>query len=431
MPRKSIPIDSIYGRAILAGLTVLVAVFSVIAAKWSFANSISTQAEHIEVAELAIEMAPDDPQAHYALAVLTERTFLPQELERSLSEFKKAAMLSPHDFRLWIALGKAFERAGDDENAALSFKNAKRLAPNYAQVAWIYGNFLVRTGDTENAFAEIRRAAEADRQYLRPAVATAFQILGGDLAQIRKLFGDSMDLNAMLAASLGGSKKFDEALEIWNSLPESDRRTKYSDEGAALYRQLIDAKHFREALKINNQTAKNDNLKFEAQTIYNGGFEADLTLSGAPLFDWNLAGGLQPQVLFDAGQKREGSRSIVFLFNSIDGRDFRGLSQTIVVSPGSSYRLGFSYRSQFKSAATFTWQIVDPAGELLGESEPIDAESEWEDRTVNFTVPDQTEAVTIRLARAKCPDGICPINGRVWFDNFELSQANSGTLNEK
>jgi len=143
---KSIKLESASTRTVLviAGLCCLTASFFF--AKWCFANAIATQALLKEVAELSVVLAPNDPQTHYALAVLNEKTFLPEDLTKSLAEFEQATALAPHDFRLWLALGKARERRGDAAGAELALRRTSELAPNYAQIQWTLGNILLRRG---------------------------------------------------------------------------------------------------------------------------------------------------------------------------------------------------------------------------------------------------------------------------------------------
>ncbi len=70
MSVKIFKIDSGSRRALLiaAGLfSIAAALFS---AKWGFAHAIAQRPDSTEVAALAIELGPDDPQTHYAAAVL-------------------------------------------------------------------------------------------------------------------------------------------------------------------------------------------------------------------------------------------------------------------------------------------------------------------------------------------------------------------------
>ncbi|HLM01215.1 MAG TPA: tetratricopeptide repeat protein, partial [Pyrinomonadaceae bacterium] len=227
MSIKSIPLNSVARHAGLpiAALLCLLLVFFAI--KWYLANTISARAEQKELAELAVDLAPSDPQSHYALAVLGEKSFLPEDLSKSPAEFEKAAALAPNDYRLWFALARARDRAGDAEGAESAIRRASELAPHYAQVQWALGNILLRRGKTEEAFAEIRKAVKGDATFTNPAVSIAWQIFDGDPARISRAVGDSSQAKSVLSAFLAKQKRFDEAFQIWNTLSDVEKQKTY------------------------------------------------------------------------------------------------------------------------------------------------------------------------------------------------------------
>ena len=90
--------------AVLAAASLLCTVAVFFVAKWSFAHSAATRADNIDIAALAAGLGPGDPQTHYALAVLSEKAFAAEELQRAVAEFEKAASLSPYNYLLWLDL---------------------------------------------------------------------------------------------------------------------------------------------------------------------------------------------------------------------------------------------------------------------------------------------------------------------------------------
>jgi len=421
---KSIKLETALSRTILiiAGFLCLAAI--VFFAKWCFANAIAAQAPVKEIAELSVDLAPNDPQSHYALAVLNEKTFLSEDLPKSLNEFEQAVALSPNDFRLWLAYGKARERSGDGAGAELALRKALEFAPNYAQVQWTLGNVLLRRGEIQEAFFEIRRAAESDVNYRIPAIAAAWQISGGNLAEVKQNIGDSVNLNSALVMFLAKQKRFAEAVEIWNALPAEEKKTALKTGGEALVGELIAAKQYRAALEI--QTSIDDESSaenFALGKIFNGGFEADIKREKATVFDWQIADGGQPQIGFDDDQKVGGTRSLVIIFNSTDGRDFRQVSQVIAAEAVRKYTFSLFYKSNLKTSGTLRWEIVDDSnGKVLATTNPISANADWTNLKTEFVTAAGTEAVTVRLARESCKSIICPITGKVWFDDFSISR---------
>lgn len=368
---------------------------------------------------MATELAPNDPLTHFVMAALNERTFLAENQEISLAEYEKAVSVSPNDFRLWLAVGRARERNGDAAGAEKALRKALGLAPNYAQVQWTLGNLLLRQENPQEGFAFMRRAIETDKQYILPAVSTAWFIFDGDIAQIEQNIGNSANTKAALAVFLARQKRFDEAVQIWNALPENERKTDFKENGEEIYRQLIAEKQFRNALDF--QTHSGETEIFAVGKIANSGFENDIKTVNPSIFDWQIAEGLHPQVGLDNQQKHGGNRSLVIIFNSSDGKIFRQVSQTVAVEAGRTYEFEAFYKAELKTSTTLKWEIADASdGKILASTEPIAENSGWSNLRTKFSVPENTQAVVIRLARIGCISAICPISGKVWFDDLAI-----------
>jgi hypothetical protein len=393
--------------------------------KWCLANAISVHADQPAIAELGIALAPSDPQPHFSSGALLEKTFIPQDISKSLAEYEKATALSPHNYLFWLALGKARERAGDREAAEKALRRAVELAPNYAHVRWTLGNVLVRRGKSDEGFGEIRRAAESDATFMAPAIASAWQIFDGDIAAVKKAIGDSPQTSAALAVFLAKQKRFDEALAAWNALPAEAKTTTFKQNGEALYNQLLTDKKYRSAVALYPQVNPNAAESFAVGRIDNGGFERDVKMREAMAFEWQIAEGAQPQIILDNQQKRGGERSLLFVYNSPDGKNLRGAAQTVAVEAGKKYRFSAFYKSDLKTTATLRWEISDAAdGKVLGVSGAVAEKADWTNLSTEFSTNAATEAVVIRLARADCKSAICPISGKIWFDDLEFAAEN-------
>lgn len=423
---KSIKLETSAWRGILVAAFLVCLTGVYFFAKWSFANTIAVQAGNQteraapkEIAGFAVNLASSDPQTHYALAVLYDKSFLPEDQPKSLAEYELATALAPNDFRLWLALGKARERGGDAAGAENALRKALTLAPNYTQVRWTLGNILLRQGKTAEAFAEIRQAAENDLTYANPAVSTAWQTFDGDISQIRQNLGDAPQTKAALAVFLAKQKRFDEAFEIWNSLPDGDKKTVFKQTGEELFKLMLEAKKYRAALQIGRQTSETE--KFSVGKISNGDFESNEKTAEKSVFEWHIADGAQPQIGVDTSQKHGGNNSFGFVFNSPDGKDFREFSQTVTVESGKKYVFETFYKAELKTSATLRWEIVDTSDrKVLAATETVSANADWTSLKTEFTAPNNTEAVIIRLAREQCKTATCSISGRIWFDDFSL-----------
>lgn len=421
MSIKSVQLNSSILR-VIALITILIIVFLVYYTfKWSIGSTIAKQSENKEIAEFAIEMAPNDPQGYYSLAAINEKSFLPEDFAKALENYEKAVSVSPYDFRLWLALGKAKERTGDEVGAEKALRKSLELAPNYAEVHWVLGNFLLRRGNEEEAFLEIRKAVEQDPKYTNPAVVTVWQIFDGDLTQISQKIGDSPEIRASLAPFLAKQKRYDEALTFWNQIPNEQKISTFKKIGEDLLTSFIEAKSFRNALAIQNQIASSEDEKFSVGKIYNGDFEKDIKTSKANFFDWKLTDKAQPQISLDGSQKHGGNRSLILLFNSDTGKDLRKIEQTIAVESNKTYKFEGFYRADLKTLGTIGWEIIDANdGKVLAKTEDISNSPDWKTLLAEFTTSETTQAITIRLGDLVCKQGICPTSGKIWFDDFSL-----------
>lgn len=423
MSLKSIKIETLAGRAALLAAGLIFLICTSYFVRWYFANSIASHTQFEDVADFALELAPGDPQAHYAKAILSGRVFMPENLAKSLTEFEQAAALAPNDFRIWLTLGRAREQSGDAAGAELALRRAVELAPNYSQVRWVFGNILLRRGKTDQAFAEIRRAAESDVKFVDPAMVTAWQISGGDLARVKQYVGDSKQVNVALAAFLAREKRFDEALEIWNPLPAEEKKTTFKETGELLYKQMLEAKKFRDAAQIRSQISSSDADRPAVGQIVNGGFEWEVKTKDVGVFEWRIADGFKPQIGFDDLQKRNGNRSLVVIFNSLDGKDFRSIVQIVAVEAGKNYKFETFYKADLKTSATLAWEIVDATdGKVLAKTSAASPSADWTNLTAEFNSAN-AEAVAVRLAREVCKSAVCSISGKIWFDDFSISQS--------
>lgn len=422
MAVKAFRLDSIGPRIGIAAVAVLLLVLAVFSLRWGLANTAVGRSVYKEVAALMVEWAPDDPKAHFVSAVLHEKTFMPEDQPVSLAEFEKAVILAPHNYIYWYELGRARERSGDQAGAEKALKRAQELSPNNAQVRWTLGNNLLRQGRSDEAFAEIRAAVASDSKFTNPAAAMAWQIFDGDMEMVRRIIGDSADLNAALVGILVSQKRLDEAYSIWTTLPADAKKGAHKEVAKGLYLQLIEAKKYRTAAAIFTGALAENGEAATVGALIDGGFEGNLKPQDAALFEWHVAEGHKPQIGVDTTQKHSGERSLVLVFNSPDGKDFRNVSQIVAVEPGRSYQLEFFYKTDLNTDKTLRWEIVATADHnIIASSDAIAANSEWASKRITFTVPESADAITIRLARAGCAAGLCPISGRVWFDDLRLS----------
>ncbi|MEP6788347.1 MAG: tetratricopeptide repeat protein [Acidobacteriota bacterium] len=426
MPLKIVKTRSWLAAVLLtaAALTCFTATWFFI--KWNFINVVaanldSRRPESMLVVDWLTEVSPSDPQTHFAAASLFEKTFEADDLIKSLNEYGLAAALSPHNYVMWLNLGKARSLSGDTEGAEAAYARALALAPNYSSVQWVYGNLLLREGKSDEGFALLAKAAVLNRDYARTAVATALQMSAGDVGQVRRMMGDSDITNATLATTLSTQKRYDEAFDSWSRLPAADRAENFGELGQTLIGELAAAKKFQLALKVAADLHSDDAEKPAFEKVSNGGFESAVKLKGAGIFEWKIDEGLEPPIGLTEAQKHSGNSSLWIAFDSFKASGFRPVSQTVAVVPAATYELEIFYRSDIKSAATLKWEIADAAtGKAIASTAPMPDAGDWTPIKARFSVPSDLDGVVIRLVREGCVGSSCRMSGKISFDDISI-----------
>lgn len=419
-----IRIEGGLARGLLAVGILVSAVFSAFFAKWCFANAVSPRAATKEVADLAELFGPDDPQTHYASAVLYEKTFGTEDLKHSLGEYERAAALSPNNYFSWLELGKARGRSGDLSGAERAFLRTLELAPNYADVQWAYGNFLLRAGRPDEGFSQIKTAVNGKPDYMGAAAITAMAFLDDNAESVRKVLGNTGAVNAALVKFAISRKKYDEAESAWDQIPANEKRMTLSELGKSLSGQMAGAKQFRAATRVAGGVWANGETGPTTGKLFNGDFETPVKLKDAAIFDWQIATGAEPQVGVSDAQKHGGTYSLHMIFNTMQATDMRSVSQTIAIEPGRSYSFVGFYRADLKGA--LAWEILDASdGTSLAKTTSILSSANWGSFQSTFTVPAESDGITIRLIPDGCSSSVCSISGKVWFDDLSVIQRDS------
>ncbi|NOT60796.1 MAG: hypothetical protein HOP19_11305, partial [Acidobacteria bacterium] len=161
--------------------------------------------------------------------------------------------------------------------------------------------------------------------------------------------------------------------------------------------------------------------------LSNGGFEQAIDLgSNIPFLTWQVFSpadvtvGLDPQV-FSAG-----SLSLRLRFDTKENIALILAAQTVTVQPRTAYRLRCMVKTEaLQSLSTPFIAIQDAADDKrLSVASPSisTGTAEWTEYKTDFVTPAATEAVTVRLMRMPCNEPPCPLTGRAWFDDFQLTQ---------
>jgi hypothetical protein len=415
-------VDAPWRRALLVVPAALALWCAWAGGRWFVGDTLANYPPNEQFARAAERLAPADPQAHFTVGVYARRSFEPAALDETVREFARATALSPHDYRLWMELGRAREQAGDAAGGERALGRARELAPNYVMPRWYLGNLLLRAGRDEEAFVELRGAAESDPGLRGPIFASVWTIFGGDVGRVTAAIGGSPAVRGELVTYLIGQKRTDDALKLWATLGAEEKRAQRAA-GDALVDALLGAKRINAALSVFRE-ASPEGARAAAGQITNGGFEGDA--AGKRAFDWTVTPVAQAQTGVDPNVRHSGARSLRVSFNAPSSIQYANVLQLVAVEPGARYRLEFFVRTDgLKSVATLVVDVVGAkqGGAALATSAPAPAgTNDWQQVALEFGVPQDADGVVLLIRRQPCKDEACPIFGKIWYDDFSLQR---------
>jgi hypothetical protein len=370
------------------------------------------------VAKKAVELMSADPESHLNLAAVLYHL---GNFGEAAKELEYAVSLRPRDHFAWLELGVVRDQLEETAGALSAFDESVRLAPYYASPRWQRGNLLLRMGRYDEAFADLRRAAQSNPELVPNVIDLAWGVSRGN-TQITEDWAQVNTNKARIAFArfllrqdkpLEGMQKFKEAS------PVSEEITR------EFVQQLITAEAFPEAFEL-WKTARFGKDSEAATSIYDGGFEAPLSLA-----EWGFGWRVSPtpvgaRLSLDTSQKHTGGQSLLIEFLGNSNPDTLLISQYIIVEPSQHYRVTFAVRTQDLVSGGLPLAVVsDAAGARarLGQSPTLrQGTSEWQSLGFDFAAGSSTRAVTFSLQRLSCTTSPCPAFGSLWLDSVSLEE---------
>ncbi|HZH92003.1 MAG TPA: carbohydrate binding domain-containing protein [Pyrinomonadaceae bacterium] len=429
---KTIELGAAWKRVLLLVPVALVALCVWYGVRWCIGNTMAGWLPDINAAYAAARLAPDDPQAHFTIARMRERSFLPEELPEAVERYAEAARLSPNDFRLFMELGRVRGLVGDTRGGEEALRRAVELAPSYPEPRWYLGNSLLRQGRIEEAFAELRRAGEMSHDKFLPQVIEVYwRFYNADVPSVLAAVGNTQQARVQLVEYLINLKRLDDARLLWEGFDAGQRKLSRAT-GEKLLLRFLEAKRFKDVLALHQEFSATDGAPSAAapERLANGGFESAVGPPGKNPFEWQVVPLEGAQMGLDARVRQEGSRSLRIAFNATNTLTFRNISQLVTVEPQTRYRLEYYVRTEdLKGVSTLVTEIVDAAQpeRVLAASQPVaTGTADWQTIALDFTTPAGAQGVTMRIVSPQCAATTCPLFGKVWYDNFNLQRSGGG-----
>ncbi len=379
-------------------------------------------------ADSAVRFASCDPLIHYQRGQLylsaAMETGDEEKLAVAVAEMRAAAEMSPEDYRIWVGLGRALERSGAQPEARQALERAVHLAPRHFEPHWALGNLLLRSGEQEAAFAELQVALAIHPPALPLIFGLAWNAFNGDAQAVARALSPVAESRAPLVSLLISRNRVAEGLSVWREIARPTEA-----ELRLIADALLGVRQYRAAYEVwSSSSAAKLAPPDEGSLLSNGGFERAISLEASePFFTWQIRLGKGIVVSLDGQERRSGTYSLRLDFELSDNAGIVIATQTVPVAPATTYQLSFTAKTQgLRSLSAPFIAVADVVSNdrLRVTSAPLSlGDSDWQDYTVKFTTPSETEAVVVRIQCDRCADSPCPLLGRVWFDDFKLSPA--------
>lgn len=415
-----------YLRLLLVAIAIASCLFVIqTTARYGFSQVLMTyslNAGSLTAAKKAIQLTPNDAEAHFAGGALLSLSGKP---EQAVIELERAVALRPAYCPLWLELGLLRDQIGDTAGALKAFDEAVRRAPFYSQPRWNRGNALLRSGQYEAAFNDLSQAAQSNPELIPSLLDLAWGISRGDVKLTEQLAQINSDkLRLAFAGFLARRGKAQEAMAQFGEagdVPEAIKKE--------LVEQLLAKGAFKEAFGIwKGPRASETGREQAGPSIYDGGFEGPLSFGGSG-FGWRVPRDLQAtSISLDSGQPHSGSKDLRIEFRGDSNPRLALVSQVILVEPSKRYKINFASRSQDVVTGGLPLVVAtDASGDLkrLGQSPALaKGTSDWQVYSFELTTTPLTSAILLIFQRENCDTSPCPIFGSISLDSFSVEQLN-------
>jgi tetratricopeptide (TPR) repeat protein len=413
-------------------LLIVAGIWSYFAISWylgnTFAEYFDPAESRFDVAHRAMSMAPSDPLTRWRMAEVSLKNLPLDRQSEAIAEYEKAVSLSPNDYRYWMSLGTAYERAGESAKAEEALKRAVALAPSYAYPHWFLGNLFLRNARYDEAFAELRLASAADVGFQPQQFNLIWAIYGDDPEALKNAVGPTAAARASFALYLLSQKQFGPGLHLWASLKNEEKKAN-KETAMEIITSLASNYRFHDALNVWNDIA-NEKYRTEIERVFDGSFEEDVEYGPEVLFGWQIRNPPQMQIGIDPNRNHGGARSLKLLYQVRSNLAEVNVFQLVPVQPRTEYEVEcYVATDQLQTGRAPHVDILDPTtnGVLVASAPAPRGTSNWNRVSLSFKTGETTEAVTIRIVRLSCADEntpVCPIFGSVWYDNFSIKRRN-------
>jgi hypothetical protein len=417
-----VSLNSLAARLALVGGAVLACALAAVIVASHFIVGTLTDKRYAWGRETLLVPASYFPNSARLNARLAEAEIVEADRDLASAEFhaRRAAELSPYDYRCHLTIASVSEARGNRAAAEAALRAAMALAPNLTEVRWRLANLLVREGKLGESLALLETVNANDILRLPASLDLAWRASRGSFEMVEPTVPADPKARLTFAQFLLKQSRPAEAAAVFSQV---DRRARLAwPESAAVLNSLIAAGRpdlARPAwLELVGAGAA------QSSPVWNGGFESD-TFKDFSQFDWSIGRSDYARIGIDATVAHGGARSLKIIFAGRDTTKLDGeVKQLVAVRPGARYRL----ECYVKTEGLVTTEgprivVTDGASNPIAASDPIaSGSSDWRLLAVEFQAPPTASGVYITLRRKPRFSYEDPTLGAIWLDDFVMKE---------
>ncbi len=414
--------------AVLAVLFVICAILGFFAISHFIINTVSDDGFVVLRATLISAAAyfPHSSRLQARLARVELAEALEEaDLARAESAALSAVRLSPWNSNNQLLLVSVRNLQGDMAATETAMRAAVKLAPHSAQAHWQLANLLIRQDKLDESLKEFQLAVASDlgSSLLPGTMDVVWNLSEGNVDKLAQVVGTDPQKRLMLAQYLLKQSRLIEAVALYKSI---ERGTLLDSPAATEFLNALMTAGQHELAKDLWDYLVAAEKSAGGQSLYNGSFEKEL-IPALSQFDWKIAHSEYAILSLDAAAAHSGKRSLRI---NLTGRDTtvlgKELSQTVVVKPGTRYRLEcYAKTDRLITTEAIHIAVADSASSApIATSNPITAESsDWQPYTLDFVASTKSKTVLVTIRRTPRFSYDEPSKGTVWLDDFTLREA--------
>jgi tetratricopeptide (TPR) repeat protein len=338
----------------------------------------------------------------------------------AVGQYQAAVALNPHSARFWFDLASAYQVLGDTARQTAALEHAIEADSMTPDVAWEAANLYLVQGENEKALREFRVVLANDTSLADTAIQFCWRIDPDVDVLLRDVVPPRNDAYTAFLTLLETKEETAGTAKVWAALMQTHQPFERRQADQYIH-YLIQHKDVDQAVLVWRQTAERfgltSYLPSSSNLIVNGNFSLNVLNAG---FDWQHQSQSGVKLELDPTDSHSGRQSLTITFDG-PGITDAGIYQFVAVQPNTTYQFSAYYKNVEMEGAGgphFTIQDMYTQAIYYESDELIDA-GFWKSAEGEFTTGPDCKLVVLHVRRL--PAG-SPIRGKLWIDDFHLTQ---------